>query len=679
MRRWLAGTLCLSVLAILGGWGVSASAAPAAKGLESGTYAVTVNDGGTVFASTWTLQVSGGSITGTSVWPCCGFTDPLSGSAQGTGARITRSCGPAARARFKDCADQIYTFKAGADGVFTGTATGFGILPDTTATMQLASPKKPSLSVSVEAALPDAGVGVPVRVSVKVTAGAKKLTGVSLGQGLIVAGGTAKIVSAPPGTRGFPLAAGASRSFAYTVKGVKLGTAKLTASATGDSDSDSVSGSGSDTLRIGKSALAISVVSVAENTALRTFPLEVSDEGKVSPRNVTVKVKITNTSKLRITGVSLEALRPVPVDVTQQLDQLGFPRGTLPLALGTFAPGSTATRTLTLKATGDGKYELHALVLYDDPGTSNGNGVAIATDGEFEATVPPLLYTARLADDNLTDRNGSKWVKAGKWFFISGKVKNLSSHQTLCLRPLVADRVGNAGGTGPVDVAIYGAHENAPPLAGRLKPGQEKIWGLWVDTSPVGGVRASIKLDPSAAAVEPGDSCEVGRVLKLKRLAPAQVKVSPDSTDFVVHVDVSVPTFPPLGATGAAWNFYMGAPLGLIQGLATWIQNTVSTARELVRDNLTPAGLVKLAVFIEPRNPVDEALRPDLWLLGEARGASRELLGNGEPGRESITRDAGAERARPQRGRRVCGRRRRHRPGARGLVQQRPGRVRESE
>ncbi len=68
-----------------------------------------------------------------------------------------------------------------------------------------------------------------------------------------------------------------------------------------------------------------------------------------------------------------------------------------------------------------------------------------------------------------------------------------------------------------------------------------------------------------------GASCEIERVLKLKPLAPAQMKVTKDSTDFVVHVDVSVPTFPELGILGQAWNFHMGVPLGLIQGLAVWM------------------------------------------------------------------------------------------------------------
>jgi hypothetical protein len=128
--------LLLTFVALTASLSAAAPAAPASAVLQSGKYAVTVLDGGFVYQFTWTLKVTGGAITGTSVGE--GYTDPLSGSVQGTGARIVRSCGPAARAQFKDCDIQTYVLQAGAGGVLTGTATGFGILPGTTITMRAA-------------------------------------------------------------------------------------------------------------------------------------------------------------------------------------------------------------------------------------------------------------------------------------------------------------------------------------------------------------------------------------------------------------------------------------------------------------------------------------------------------------------------------------------------------------
>jgi hypothetical protein len=77
------------------------------------------------------------------------------------------------------------------------------------------------------------------------------LTGISLGRGLVSSSGAAVVEQQASGLSGFALAAGASRKFVFTVKGVKSGTVTLTASATGKASSGAVRGSGNAKLNIG--------------------------------------------------------------------------------------------------------------------------------------------------------------------------------------------------------------------------------------------------------------------------------------------------------------------------------------------------------------------------------------------------------------------------------------------
>lgn len=78
--------MCLSPLA--------ASFAAQPGQLASGTYAVTVHNGGTVYRGTMTLQVKGSVITGSSRWTCCpgARVDPLSGTVTGSTVTIRRDC-----------------------------------------------------------------------------------------------------------------------------------------------------------------------------------------------------------------------------------------------------------------------------------------------------------------------------------------------------------------------------------------------------------------------------------------------------------------------------------------------------------------------------------------------------------------------------------------------------------
>ena len=74
----------------------------------------------------------------------------------------------------------------------------------------------------------------------KVTAGAAEVTGIGLGSGL-ESSGEAAVTVRPGGLRGFDLAAGASRTFAFEIKGEKPGRASLRADVTGSSAGQTVS------------------------------------------------------------------------------------------------------------------------------------------------------------------------------------------------------------------------------------------------------------------------------------------------------------------------------------------------------------------------------------------------------------------------------------------------------
>ncbi len=62
--------------------------------LKTGTYNVEVNVGGTIFHSTWDIQVQNGHVTGMSHWPCCPGprNDSLRGTATINSIRIQRDC-----------------------------------------------------------------------------------------------------------------------------------------------------------------------------------------------------------------------------------------------------------------------------------------------------------------------------------------------------------------------------------------------------------------------------------------------------------------------------------------------------------------------------------------------------------------------------------------------------------
>ncbi len=233
---------------------------------------------------------------------------------------------------------------------FSGVKARFNKGAEAWATYAKAPSDKPS--ISVEVVTPSGvAIGGSAQVKVVVTAGPRALTAVSV-DGLSGGGAIAEVTKRPGGSSGFALAARASRSFAYTVKGVKAGAAALRARARGTSKKGSVSGSGVGTFRVAKEALAITM-----SMAPKKIDLAVDDEGKIAPQEVTLTVKLTNTGSNTLRNVTLQSLNPRPVNEADRLAKLALPRGTLPLTIGDMAPKAPSTRTFKLRVTGDGNYE----------------------------------------------------------------------------------------------------------------------------------------------------------------------------------------------------------------------------------------------------------------------------------------------------------------------------------
>ena len=425
-------------------------------------------------------------------------------------------------------------------------------------TLKLAG-SKPTVKVAVTVADESVSVGDSTGVKVKVSAGDAALDNVSLGSGLQAGGDLAEVTARPDGASGFSLAAHASRVFTYTVKALKAGAAALTVSATGKSKSGTATGRGSTTLRIAAGTLAVTM-----SVEPQTVSLTVDKNGKVEPKQVTVTVRVSNPGTTKLEHVSLQSVDPEPVEKGQALDQIALPRDALPEEIGELDSKAHATKTYKLKVTGDGKYQLRALVLYATP--SGGTGRESAVGGKFEVVVPPLFFSAKREDDQ---------VKGGTPWHISGRLANLSSYKDLCIAPMAPKTSGNAAATGPVDIVKQNLRDVGGPFGGELGPGKDVVLQMFIDTSAGGGTQSKVTLKPEAALIDPGTKCDEKTFKSATKLGEKDMTFTGDGPDFLVHVDVSGP--PPEEASDAA--FVGGTVLGIAKSLFV---DTVKQALDLV-------------------------------------------------------------------------------------------------
>ena len=397
-----------------------------------------------------------------------------------------------------------------------------------------------------------------------VSASGGPVSNISLGSGITVGGaGAVKVTGVPAGTSGFALAQNQSRTFVYTVAGVKPGTAVLNAAVSGTgADGSGVSTTATKSFPVAQKALKITMAADPGKVQL-----EADNDGKLAPKTIKVRVKLANTTKVRLTGVQLLSLSPLPADRTQQLDKLAFPRKALPVKFGNIEGGANKVKTFTLKVTGDGTYVIDALALYADPSQSGGNGRAFAEGGKFTVEAPLLYFKA-------STRN--KFVVDGDSWFVTGHVKNLSSFQTLCLLPLYPRWEGNAGGLGPHDIRSTPVDDVAPPLAGPVKPGENVPFLMRVQTEFDGGTTSAVELHPRAAKGDPGDACRVVDAQQRPALRGAHMKVAKDSTQFQVRIDKYRSK---LGGPGAL-EFFGAYAHGAYTTLAHLYESSISLAHE---------------------------------------------------------------------------------------------------
>ncbi len=430
-----------------------------------------------------------------------------------------------------------------------------------------------SLSVSVSPKVPPGGLSVGSSLSVPVTVSASggPVSGVSLGALKVGSGGSVKVTSTPAGTSGFSLAAGQSRTFSYSVAGVKAGTAVLGITASGrGADGSALTKSASTSFPVVQKALKITMAADPGKVSL-----EADNDGKLAPKEIKVRVRLANTSKARLTGVKLLSLDPAPADPTQQLDKLAFARGALPINFGTIEPGASKVKTLTLKVTGDGTYVINALALYNDPSRPGGNGRAVGQGGKFTVSIP-LLYFKASKDVPSVDAGGS--------WYVTGHVRDLSSFQTLCLSPLAPGWKDNAGGSPPHQIEVVPVDKPAPALAGTVKPGQTISFLMRVRTLVGGTQTSAVTLDPHASKGDPGDACLVVDADKRPGLSAKEIKLAKDSTSFRVRV---TPAPPSVGGSGPLEFFG-----GYAEGSATLIAQLFESGSSLVKEYGSPAALI---------------------------------------------------------------------------------------
>ena len=575
LPRLMVLALVTAVLAVLNVGAVAAS--PSGGGtLTSGTYSVLVHEDDSfsniVYPSTWDLVVNGGSITGVSHWTCCpgSRTDPLTGSTGGGSVTITRDCSGQGQTA---CDKQVYKGTIGASGEVSGTWESNDNLYGTW-TMTLAA----SVSVRIAAAIPPAGlpVGQTETIAVTVTAGPDALSTVDLSD---ITSANVKVIAQPPGASDFSLGARASRTFNVQIKGVAAGPADLSSRASATAaNGQSVQGSATDDFNLTGPGLAITLA-----TNPPELKLAVNDNGEVVPGKVTVTVTFTNTTKATIDTAQLLLLAPEPVVRSQQLNQLALAKGSLPVLVGPFPASSRASRKFTLTVTGDGKYQWRALAIYNDASKAGGNGRAVGQGGQFTVKVP-LLYFKATKDKTE--------VQAGGSWYVTGRVKNLSSFQTLCLSPLQPQFHYNAGGLGPHQIGVVPVNDPAPPVAGPLAPGQTILFLERVQTEAFAptasgtlvGLDGSVELTPKATLGVAGDECKVEDIDQRAPVPSSDIKVAPGSNFFQVDV---TPAAPSAGGAGALEFFG-----GYAMSSASLIAQLYESGCSLVKQFSSVDGLV---------------------------------------------------------------------------------------
>ena len=277
-----------------------------------------------------------------------------------------------------------------------------------------------------------------------------------------------------------------------------------------------------------------------------------------------------------------------------------------------------------------------------------------------------MSFTADLHRDNITQRNGADWVTGGQSWYVGGQIKNLSSHQSLCLAPLFAQADGNAISTGLQDVSEVNANtEERRRFAGLMKPGQSFPLGMLVRTSSTGGTQGSVAFEIKAFKADPGASCQVQLDGKLTGAGAAltadEMNVQKESTSYVVHVDVSVNPDPTPSAgylnffggfAKGSFDFYGGIAQS-IGAVAKWAYNNPDTYLKLA--SAFTGNPIAQADLLERMNEhvmaVSSLIVNYLQTVVPGTGENPFEIAAQRPGRTSATTRTPRSRRRPPSGR----------------------------
>lgn len=455
------------------------------------------------------------------------------------------------------------------------------------------------LSVSVSLSRSTVAVGAQVDAAVTVTAVGGDMTSVSLGQGLAISSGAARVSQAPQGLSGFDLTSGTSRTFDFTLVGVQAGTVTLSASATGTSKGGPVQGSGSLTLTVVPGSPLLVLVSLIPKVVdLAVVPdSATSDNGE--PVQATVRIK--NNGKAPLDNVNIvdrlligydDGGPKVPVVPLRQhggptLDQGG--KSEAAGDLGSLAPGQVSSPiTFDLIANGDGGYSVEALATADKPGGGFLHGTGQAS---LKVNSPVLEYDAKAPDV----QEGLR--AAGVPWTIDITMQDLSYRKSVVVFPQfagvdnaeVGPLIGEAGAIPQQDSSA----SCQPPDAVQLSPREEENYRLVVYTSGPGLLALGAKAGGTRSAVI--DNLPVAGIVNEsgtgfeKAITPNDVEMDPDpgSRLFASLSDRGIPEYKQnYSLFSVSSNLAIGAIEGLTTftwGLVTAIPNLLKLAASAIR------------------------------------------------------------------------------------------------
>ncbi len=353
----------------------------------------------------------------------------------------------------------------------------------------------------------------------------------------------------------FTLAAGASRTFDFEVRGDAVGLTSLASRIDGvDAAGRTVTANGSTPVNVKVTYL---VVTLTPDPA--DFKVAQDDDGPV-PQDVVVTMKVKNIHDEPVEHVVVDGrlqIRSLDERVPDEFPIEQTDESTDDRPLGTIQPGTTKTETFHVQVTGDGNYRLSGLVTFDNP-TSAGQLVELpSTDVKSGTTI--AYFEAHITGGN------DRVVIAGNDYQARGVVENRSSTKKLILKPLFADREANAGKGTVFREPGLAKCDCGLPMYLELEPGEKATWAATIGTVSGGGVQSRVSFAPEFALKNPDGS--------QTDLDPAKdVRIKDNLTEFRLHVDDSAPEVVPGDPVTWALNFSWNAIKGTFKAIAGAIE-----------------------------------------------------------------------------------------------------------